>query len=200
MTMDHLTSLEILGSGFGMPSRSPAEIRDFAQRRVDHLRGKVEAGAIDAQSLQERLKSRLGEAAGNIVSAGGVIDFERLRDVITAHQASTLQQRLEGWFGHDARGIVDPDGKVDRVKFGALSASRNIERLQARLVERFGKRADGLVNDDGSIDIHAVRELFATSPDEKPYEPAVDQQGSDLTATTSPRFLYIQTWGLSKQD
>jgi hypothetical protein len=197
---ERLASLSDLGPGPGIPSENPADIQDFAQRRVDHLRRKIDAGHLDAKGLQDRLVSRLGDAAGNVVGGDGVIDFEQLRNLIATQQATRLQDRLEGLLGDDAQGIVGPNGEIDRVKVGALKASRNFERLQERLFERFGERAQRIVSDDGSVDIGALRELFATSEDERPYEPTADRLSIGQAADAAKRFFYIQTWGLSRVD
>ncbi len=187
--IDRLASLAALGPGLGLQGNSPTDIQDFAQRRVDHLREKVEAGDIDPQKLQDRLYARFGDKAGNVISDDGVVDFDKLQGLIATHQATKLQGRLESWFGDEAKGTVAPDGTIDKEKFEALHALENIDRLQARLTERFSDRADGVVSDDGSIDIDALRELFASHESERSYEPAALRQENMVEADQGQPFL-----------
>lgn len=187
--IDRLTSLAALGPGLGSFMGSPTDIQDFAKRRVDHLREKVEAGDIDPQKLQDRLLARFGEAAGNVVGSDGRIDFDQLQSLITTQQATKLQERLESWFGDDAQAIVSPDGKIDQAKFNALHTAETLDSLQARLAERFSDRADGVISDDGSIDIDALRELFTYDDHERSYEPAgLRQENRHSTNQDQPFF------------
>lgn len=191
--IDRLASLAALGPGLGVHANNPTDIQEFAQRRVDHLREKVEAGDIDPRKLQDRLLSRFGDAAGNVIGSDGTIDFDKLQGLITTQQATKLQDRLEGWFGKDASGIVSPDGTIDREKFEALHAAENLDRLQARLTERFSDRADGVISDDGSIDIDALRELFTSHENERSYEPAALRQETRWSANQGQSFLDFLT-------
>ncbi len=188
-----IDSLAAFGPGVGGHSKNPGDIQEFAQRRVDHLREKVEAGDIDPKKLQDRLISRFGDVAGNVVGEDGVIDFEKLEGLITSQQAAKLQDRLESWFGDDARGIVAPDGVIDKDRFQALHTEENIGRLQTRLHERFGDQADGVISDNGSINIDALRHLLASEGSERSYEPEALRQGSRWETGHEQPFLDFLT-------
>lgn len=192
--IDRLACLAALGPGLGLRSNNPVDLHEFAQRRVDHLRRKVDAGDIDPEKLRGRLLARFGDAAGNIVDEDGSIDFDRLRDLITTQQATKLQDRLHGWLGDDANGIVSPDGTIDRERIEALHAAENVGHLQARLIERFSDRTDGVVGNDGSIDIDALRELFISQEDERSYEPAGLRHEPGWTADQGHPFLDLLIW------
>lgn len=165
-----------------------AHLQEFARRRVDHLREKVQTGDINPQQLQKRLASRYGKIARDIVGEDGTIDFEQLQTLITTQQVTKLQDRLEGWFGKDANGIVGPDGNIDSEKYNVLHVEENVDRLLEKLVERFGDRANGIVSDEGTINALALRELFAYQDDEQPYEPAaLRHKDPEMAVTIEPQ-------------
>jgi len=188
-----IDSLAAFGPGVGVHSKNPVDIQEFAQRRVDHLREKVESGDIDPQKLQDRLSTRFGEVADSVVGEDGVIDFEKLQGLITTQQASKLQDRLENWFGDDAKGVVGPDGTIDRDRLQVLHTEKNIDRLQTRLTEHFGDQAEGVISDDGSINVEALRHLIASDHHEGPYEPAALRQENNGEATFGQPFLDFLT-------
>lgn len=170
--IDHLSSLAALGPGLGNQTDQPIDIQEFARRRVDHLREKVEAGDLAPDMLKHRLTSRYGNMANDVVGRDGNIDFDRLQRLIITQQAAKLQDRLEDWFGDEAKGIVGPEGTIDQQKFEALHNAEKINQPKAGLDRNFGDHGDNLIGGDGSININALRELFAFQEIERPYEPA----------------------------
>lgn len=170
--IDHLSSLAALGPGLGHQTDQPIDIQEFARRRVDHLREKVNAGDLAPDMLKQRLNARYGSMANDIVGKDGSIDFDRLQRLIITQQVAKLQDRLEDWFGEEAKGIVGPEGAIDQQKFEALHNAEKIDRPETGFDRSVGDHGDSVIGSDGSININALRELFAFQEFERPYEPA----------------------------
>ncbi|MDH3581487.1 MAG: hypothetical protein OEM91_12795 [Hyphomicrobiales bacterium] len=151
--------------GPGSMSR-PASLPDIpqiAERRVDHIEARVEAGKLDTATLDKRLQARFGEAAKDIVGDDGAIDFERLEKLITETRSEKLQDRISARFGEDADGIVGSDSSIDKEKLRDLFARERIDHILDRLERRFGDEVKGAVGDDGTIDFDALKEIIAGS-------------------------------------
>ena len=162
MMFDHSASLAALGPGLAASADDAINLRAFAQRRVDHLRKKLEAGEIDAIGLQRRLISRFGNDASEIVSEDGAVDFTGLQDLIAARQAVKLQGRLEGFFGQRANGIVGDDGEIDRERLRSLQD----DHAGGTLTTLLGDRLADAIKADGSICIHRLREFLMVQENE----------------------------------
>ncbi|MGI9435876.1 MAG: hypothetical protein ACR2Q4_13795 [Geminicoccaceae bacterium] len=162
--IDHATSLAALGPGLGGRSGNRIDLREFARRRVDHLKVKLARGELKERVLRERLTTLFGENSNKAVDGKGKVDLESLWQVIVAQQAKNLQARLDVLFGEKAAAIVAPDGRIDQDKLEHLVEGQSTKALHARLVEQFGDRDIEIVDAEGAIDVCSFRALLQPAP------------------------------------
>jgi hypothetical protein len=137
------------------------DIPQIAERRVDHIEKRIEAGKLDTETLDKRLQGRFGEAAKGIVGKDGSVDFDRLEKLIIETRSAKLQDRITARFGKEGEGIVGTDGSIDKERLSELFAEAHIERIFDRLEKRFGEDLSGVIGEDGSIDFEALKKLIA---------------------------------------
>lgn len=170
--------------GVGQPVSLP-DIPQIAERRVDHLEKRLEAGKLDTDVLDKRLQAHFGETAKGIVGEDGSVDFDRLEKLIIETRSEKLQDRITHRFGEKADGIVGSDGSIDKERLRELFAENRIERIFDRLEKRYGDAVNGVIGEDGSIDFDALKELIASAREVAPLGPPVivEPPVTDLTGT-----------------
>jgi len=190
--MNSLADLAAFSPGLGNHAEGTIDVRAFARRRVEHLRNRVEAGDLDPDKLRHRLLARFGPSAARVVGEDGIVDFNRLQDLVTQQQAEKLRAKLERLFGDKADDIVGSDGVIDQVRISALLTADNIHNAEAKLKERFGDHADKMKRDDGSIDLDILRELLILDGIEQSYDPARRPREARPAAQEDESVLDIQ--------
>ena len=169
--------------GIARPISLP-DIPQIAERRVDHIEKRLEAGKLDTETLDKRLHARFGDRADGIVGEDGKVDFGRLEKLFAEARSGKLQDRLHARFGDAADGIVGPDGNIDKERLGELFAEKRIDNILTRLEKKFGAAFEGIVGENGKIDFDALKALLeGTRPPEKvpPSDPpAIDPPVGDV--------------------
>lgn len=160
--------------GVARPVSLP-DIPQNAERRVDHIEKRIDAGKLDVETLDKRLQAHFGEAAKGIVGDDGSVDFDRLEKLIIETRSAKLQDRISARFGEDADGIVGPDGSIDKARLRELFAEQRLDSIIDRLKEKFGDRIDKVIGEDGKIDFAALKELIAKWREAHPPEPPLPE-------------------------
>ena len=161
----------------GRPEGLP-NISQVAERRVDHLEARLEAGKLDTETLEKRLEARFGEAAKGIVSKDGSVDFNTLEKLIVETRSAELQERVSARFGDAGDGIIGSDGVIDTERLRELFAGERVDRITDWLERNFGEDAvKRVVGEDGKIDFDALRKLVAEAHSDRPGNPPLDRIG-----------------------
>jgi hypothetical protein len=151
-----------------------------ADRIIERLQQRVEAGEVDLEDLQERLTGRFGEDAAGIVGIDGTIDYDAIKGLIVDRLTERLNERLdapgagENIIGRDElRALIVAhhteryesfaDKVIDRIQTRLDEGKIDLEGLQERLTGRFGEDAAGIVGIDGTIDTDRIKALIVDS-------------------------------------
>jgi len=151
-------------------------ISQVAERRVDHLEARLEAGKLDTATLEKRLEARFGEAAQGIVSEDGSVDFDALEKLIVQSRSAELQERISARFGDAGDDIVDADGVIDTERLRELFAGERVDRISNWLERQVGEDAvKRVIGEDGKIDFDALRKLIAEARSDRSEKPPLDR-------------------------
>lgn len=173
------------------------DIPHIAERRVDHIEARIEAGKLDTATLDKRLQAHFGEAAKGIVGEDGSVDFDRLEKLITETRSAKLQDRISTRFGEDGDGIVGSDGSIDKERLRDLFARERTDHILDRLENKFGDEVRSVVGDDGTIDFDALKAILSGSdPVSESETPApAETAGTNGTENTAPPAAAGETAG-----
>ncbi len=152
----------------------------IADRIVDRLEKRVEAGRVDLENLQERLTKRFGEDAAGIVGIDGTVDYDAIKGLIVDRMIERLNERLDAprtdddivgrgelrdmiVAHHKERYEAFADRVVERIEKRVDEGKAGLADLQERLTKRFGDDAKGIVGIDGTIDTDRIKSLIVDS-------------------------------------